>query len=223
MPGHAYRPLTARQAPVRATHHAAAVTETLASLAAMAFALSLTPGPNNVLLTASGATVGYLRTLPAQAGILLGFVVQIALCALGLGAALTHAPGLRPALAAIATVYMLWLAVRLWRARASASHSDDGRAGRMSWWRYTGLQFVNPKTWLANLAFVTGYLESTRAHSLGTRAALVVAFLVVITTSMTVWTLFGAALRARLGERHWAVVTRTLAVLAAVTVPTVWI
>jgi threonine/homoserine/homoserine lactone efflux protein len=197
------------------------VTETFVSLAAMAFALSLTPGPNNVLLTASGAAVGYLRTLPAQVGILLGFIVQIALGATGLAVVVSRAPGLHRALAVVATGYMLWLARRLWRATARSEGTDD--AVTMPWWRFTALQFVNPKTWLANVAFVTGYLETGASRTPGARIALVLVFLLVVTTSMTVWTVFGAALRRRLHARRWSLLSRGLAVLAAATVPTFWV
>jgi threonine/homoserine/homoserine lactone efflux protein len=194
----------------------------LASLVAMAFVLSVTPGPNNVLLTASGATSGYLRTLPAQAGILAGFLVQIGLCALGVGAALAGEPALRVGFAVVASAYMVWLALRLWRVHTTASY-DVSSPVVGTWWRWSVLQFVNPKTWLANVTFVSGYLESARVTSLGSRALVTAVFLGVISTSMTIWTVFGTALRSRLGPGDWRVVSRSLAVLAVATVATFWI
>ena len=46
-------------------------------LAMFAFVSSVTPGPNNVMLTASGATFGYRRSVPHMLGICLGVVVMV--------------------------------------------------------------------------------------------------------------------------------------------------
>ena len=48
-----------------------------------AFVMSITPGPNNVMLTVSGATFGFRRTLPHLFGVVFGFVVQLLAVCLG--------------------------------------------------------------------------------------------------------------------------------------------
>jgi threonine/homoserine/homoserine lactone efflux protein len=84
------------------------------------------------------------------------------------------------------------------------------------------LQFVNPKTWLATLALVSGYLQG-RSLDLAETTAAVALFLAIVTMSMTVWTVFGASIRARTGPEQWRLVNRSLAVLAACTVVTFWV
>lgn len=198
------------------------------SLVTVAFVMSITPGPNNVLLTASGAGVGFVRTVPAMLGVLAGFVGEIALCIAGAGALLFRHESARIALTVLASGYMLWLAVRLWRAPVGAASAAAGDLAP-SLWRFAVLQFVNPKSWLATLAFVAGFLGPRNPlgppHPLGLLGDLlaVAVFLGVISVSMCVWTVFGAALRARLQPRHWHRVNRTLAVLAAATSITFWL
>jgi threonine/homoserine/homoserine lactone efflux protein len=155
-------------------------------------------------------------------GVLAGFVGEIALCVAGAGALLFRHESARIALTVLASGYMLWLAVRLWRAPAGAASTAAGDLAP-SLWRFAVLQFVNPKSWLATLAFVAGFLGPRNPLGpLGDLLAVAV-FLGVISVSMCVWTVFGAALRACLQSRHWHRVNRTLAVLAAATSITFWL
>jgi threonine/homoserine/homoserine lactone efflux protein len=72
------------------------------------------PGPNVILLTASGARFGFQRTLPHLAGVVLGVGIIAGLTAFGLGAILIAMPQLTLALKGIAAVWILWMAWRLW-------------------------------------------------------------------------------------------------------------
>ena len=56
--------------------------------------MSITPGPNNVMLTASGVAFGYRRTLPHLLGVSLGHSAQIGLVCLGLGSVFVRWPWL---------------------------------------------------------------------------------------------------------------------------------
>jgi len=186
----------------------------------MAFVLSITPGPNNVLLTIAGAQHGWWRTVPSLAGILGGFMTIIGLCLLGVGQVVKTVPGVHAVLMVAATTYMVWLAARLWR---STGHGSPAPAmSVLGCWRFATLQFVNPKTWLASLALVSGYLEGRQLDSLE-RLLAIALFLGVISVSMTVWVSFGSLIRARMTPDRWRIVNRVLAVLAASTVVTFWV
>src|SRR5580698_9610397 len=77
------------------------------------FVMSITPGPNNVMLTASGASFGFRRTLPHMLGIACGFVVQLlALCA-GLAALFAQWPQLQSVLGWVGAAYLLFLGWRM--------------------------------------------------------------------------------------------------------------
>src|SRR5579864_2175458 len=73
------------------------------------FVMSITPGPNNVMLTASGANFGFRRTLPHILGICCGFVVQLLAVCAGLAALFTRWPALQSALAWVGAAYLLYL------------------------------------------------------------------------------------------------------------------
>lgn len=192
----------------------------LASVVVLAFVMAATPGPNNALFAAAGARNGYRRTLPMLGGMLAGFVALIVLGVAGAGALLLVLPGSNVVLPAIASIYMAYLTGRLWRAPAPSG--DEGREPLLSWWQMLLFQVANPKTLLAVLAFVTGKLGPNSPG--GTLADLVAAgfFLATVWLSASTWTLFGAALRARLGPAHWRGTMRGMAVLSALTIPTFW-
>jgi threonine/homoserine/homoserine lactone efflux protein len=196
--------------------------ERILPMMSMAFVMSITPGPNNMLLAISGAHVGFRRTVPAVVGVLLGFCVVIGLCAVGTDALITGVPRVRMLLTVVASAYMLWLAQKLWRARAPTSddHGAD-QAVLLAWWRFAALQLVNPKTWLACVALISGYLEAQHLD-LSQQAAATASFLAVIASSMTIWVAFGSSIRSRFTATHWSRFHRTLAVLAAATAVTFW-
>ena len=58
--------------------------ELLTALAAFAFVTSITPGPNNLMLMASGANFGFRRTIPHMLGVGLGFVFMVVMIGAGL-------------------------------------------------------------------------------------------------------------------------------------------
>lgn len=103
---------------------------------ALAFALSMsaTPGPNNAMVTASGATWGFRRTVPHLLGISLGFPAMLVAVALGAGGVLRAHPWLHEALRWVGAAYLLWLAWRIAVAepgrtgcRPVGAHSPSGR------------------------------------------------------------------------------------------------
>ena len=87
--------------------------ELLFGLVGFAFALSITPGPNNLMLMASGANFGLLRTLPHMLGISLGHGFMVFLMGLGLVRLFESYPNLRLALTVLCSAYLLWLAWKI--------------------------------------------------------------------------------------------------------------
>ncbi len=193
----------------------------LASLALLVFVMAATPGPNNILFAASGARVGYRRTVPGLVGMLAGFTVILAACALGIGALVPREPAAQTSMTGLMSGYMAWLGLRLWRAPASGP--DHTEARMLTWQQMAALQLLNPKTWIACLAFASGYLANNSPGGLGVDLVGVATFLSVVLTSASLWTLFGATLRARLRPHHWRTFNRSLAVLALAAVLTFWL
>lgn len=195
------------------------MTAWLGSIVVLAFVMAATPGPNNVLFAAAGARHGYLRTVPLLAGMLGGFVVLIGAGVAGVGGILAAVPGSRLAMTAVASAYMAYLGVRLWR----ASPEEPGDAAPLlTWWQMALFQVANPKTWLAVLTFVTGKLGPNGPGGVAGDLAGAACFLAVVWGSASLWTLFGAALRASLAAGHGRRAMRALAILAVLTIPTFW-
>jgi threonine/homoserine/homoserine lactone efflux protein len=164
---------------------------TLAPLVALAFATTITPGPNNLMLLASGLNFGWRRTLPCWAGVVLGFSCLIVGVGLGLGAALGRWPALDLALRVGSALVILWMA---WRIAGAKAHSRaEGPARPMRFFEAAAFQWINPKAWMMAVAAVAGYAPLDRFWT--SLVAIVVAFWVVGAPANAVWIGFGVGLR----------------------------
>ena len=131
----------------------------LAALFGFALTASMTPGPNNVMLMASGANFGVRRSLPHAAGITIGFSIMIALVGHGLGRAFDLWPSLRIGLAVVSAGYLAWLA---WKIATAAPPGSRGQASRpLSLLQAAGFQWVNPKAWTMAVSAITLFAKGT--------------------------------------------------------------
>ncbi|MFN4100293.1 MAG: LysE family translocator [Pararhodobacter sp.] len=163
----------------------------LLALLSFAFVSSMTPGPNNVMLLASGVNFGFVRSLPHMAGITLGFVVMIALVGLGVAGLFTAWPPARTVLSVVSVAYLLWLAWKIATAAPpSGAVATDARP--LSFWQAAAFQWVNPKGWTAALTANALYAPGADLPSVAVVAG---AFLLVSLASVTVWTVLGRTLR----------------------------
>ncbi len=127
-----------------------------AALCLFAFASSITPGPNNMMLMASGANFGWKRTFPHWLGVVTGFSIMIVGCGLGLGGLFTAFPVLHEILKWVGAAYLVWLAYKV---GSSKKLSGGGSSGKpMSFLAAVAFQAVNPKAWAMALTAVTVYL-----------------------------------------------------------------
>jgi threonine/homoserine/homoserine lactone efflux protein len=159
----------------------------LLALAGFAFVSSITPGPNNLMLLASGTRFGWRRSLPHLLGISFGFGVMLLAVGLGLGAVFAALPRLHALLQWVSAAYLLWLA---WQVANAPPPSLDGAgsAKPMGFWPAAAFQIVNPKAWAMALTAVTAYAE------LGV-AALTAVFVLVNLPCCGAWAVLGEQLR----------------------------
>lgn len=192
----------------------------LAALALYAFVMSITPGPNNVMLTTSGLIFGLARTWPHILGIPFGVGVQLLAVGAGLGAIFAMEPRVQVALKLAGTLYLLWLAHRLWRA---AGVRDTRLARPITFLQAAAFQFVNPKAWLIAVTVVSAFVTPGEGQAL--RLALVcMVFALVGIPCMAVWAAFGAGLRRILADpAKLRLVNRGMSVLAAITAGLFWL
>ncbi len=171
--------------------------ELLPALMAFAFVTSVTPGPNNLMLMASGANFGLRRTAPHALGVALGFVAMAAATGLGLGAALEAAPWAEAVLKAASAAYMLWLAWRIARAAAPEARASGGRP--FTFLQAAAFQWVNPKAWAMALGAMSLYAADGAVASV---AIVATVFGAVNLPSVGVWAALGTQLR-RLLTSPW--------------------
>jgi len=162
------------------------------ALAGFAFVTSITPGPNNLMLLASGTQFGWRRSLPHLLGISFGFGVMLVLVALGLGQAFEALPGLHQGLTWASLAYLLYLA---WRVATAGPPEAGGRPGArpLGFWGAALFQAVNPKAWAMALTAVTAYGPG-QAEDLGV-APLTAIFVLVNLPCCGAWAVLGEQMR----------------------------
>ena len=160
------------------------------ALVAFAFATSATPGPNNLMLMASGANFGLRRTVPHALGVSLGHAFMVAAMGLGLAAAFEAVPWALTALKVVSALYMLWLAWRIANAAAPEARAGSGRP--MTFLEAAAFQWVNPKAWAMALGAVALYAADGAVASVLAVAAV---FAAVNLPSVSVWAALGTQLR----------------------------
>ncbi len=165
--------------------------DVLLALVGFAFVTSVTPGPNNMMLMASGANFGFRRTVPHMLGISLGHALMVFLVGMGIGEVFVVWPVLNRVLEVVAVAYMLWLAWKIAGSGAPGNGKSGGRVagGRpFSFWQAAGFQWVNPKAWAMALTATTVYAPG---HGWAAMALVAVVFASVNLPSVSVWTVLG--------------------------------
>lgn len=174
------------------------------ALALFSFVSSITPGPNNLLATSSGARFGLRRTIPQVAGVTFGFTLLFALAGSGVAALAQSSPRTTAVLSLVGYAYLAWLAYRLIAAGWGPTHglAMASVLRPMSFWQSAAFQFANPKAWMMALSAATSFLGGSDG-SLATAIGLGAVFAAVNFPCVASWALLGARLRDWLGDaRH---------------------
>jgi threonine/homoserine/homoserine lactone efflux protein len=179
-----------------------------------------TPGPNNMMLMASGVNFGVRRSLPHLVGVVLGFALMTALVGLGLDAIFRAAPWALPAMRWAGAAYLLWLA---WRIANAGAVKDGARGGSpLGVLAAAAFQWINPKGWVMAVSALTTYAVSQNY----TTSVIVVAvtFMLTALPCAGVWLVFGAGMRRFLADpRHARWFNGMMAaLLVASIVPVFW-
>jgi threonine/homoserine/homoserine lactone efflux protein len=164
--------------------------DALLALAAFALVSSITPGPNNLMLMASGANFGFRRTVPHMLGIGIGFAVMIVLVGLGLVRIFDAFPVTHLILTIVGVAYLLWLAWKI--AHAAAPDAAKTGAQPFTFMQAALFQWVNPKAWQMALTAITLYAPDRSATAI-LWVALV--FALINLPSVSTWTVMGQQMR----------------------------
>ncbi|SBS32870.1 Cysteine/O-acetylserine efflux protein [Marinomonas spartinae] len=184
-------------------------------VAVFAFVMSVTPGPNNMMLLSSGAQFGFRRTLPHMLGIILGMASLLLAILLGLGSLFILYPPLYSVLKWVGGAYLLWLAWKIANAPTDkmaeqkpslvspSQHSGlqprsaDKQIMPMRWWQASLFQYVNPKAWMMSIGCVSSF---SLAGDLYVQSGfwIIILFACMGFPAITIWVLAGEAIRRKL-------------------------
>jgi threonine/homoserine/homoserine lactone efflux protein len=170
--------------------------DTFLALLVYAFVTSITPGPNNLMLLASGVNFGFVRTIPHMAGIAIGFLALLLAVGLGLGAVLKAFPALELVLKVAGGAYLLYLAWKIAMSRTLGG--VDGKSRPMTFLEAAAFQWVNAKAWAMAVGAMSLYTNPAQPFF----SVLVIgfAFAAVNFPSVSTWAGFGMALRGFLAD-----------------------
>jgi threonine/homoserine/homoserine lactone efflux protein len=173
--------------------------------------MAITPGPNNVMLTASGVNFGFRRTLPHMLGVVLGFPAMVLAVGLGLGGLFEAYPQIHAVLKYIGITYLLWLAWKI--ANAGRTEDTGAEAAPLNFLQAAGFQWVNPKAWIAVVGAIATY-TTLQGNVIQEVLLIAIVFAFVTLPSVAIWTLFGTAIRRLLkSNRARTLFNRSMATL----------
>jgi threonine/homoserine/homoserine lactone efflux protein len=159
---------------------------------AFAFVTSVTPGPNNTMLLASGVNFGIRRTEPHMLGISFGLMSLVLAAGLGLGKLFEELPMLYVILRYVGALYLLYLA---WKIATSGAPEDPSAEHRkpFTFVQAAAFQWINPKAWVMAIGAITTY---TPQENFVVNVLLIAGlFALVNCPTMSVWTAAGSLLR----------------------------
>jgi threonine/homoserine/homoserine lactone efflux protein len=160
------------------------------------FIMFATPGPNNAMLTASGIKFGYIKTLPHLIGIPLGHFLQITLVSYGLGNVFLKFPYLQFYMKILCFIYLIYLS---WKMLGSFSVVKKQSGRPLKFYEASLFQFINPKAWTVAITAVAGFFPLEESFFTATMFLAATAPFVCF-PSISLWALFGSALRVFVGN-----------------------
>lgn len=191
----------------------------LLPLAGFALVTCGTPGPNNMLLTSSGAAQGFRRSLPLLVGVVGGINLMILATALGLGVLFERLPLLHALLKVAGSLYLLWLA---WKV-AMASGPAEGHRPLIAAHQGALLQLLNPKAWMMALSAIGGFTLAGEAYWPSALWVLAIFFCTGLYTG-AFWVVFGAQVRRLISTpRGWRRFNLGMGIATAACVLMIWI
>lgn len=167
--------------------------ESLFALALFALVGSITPGPNTLMLAATGASFGLKRGTPTALGVIVGFTLMVGIVALGLGTAITASPAALQVLRIAGVAMLVWMAWKVGSAPVHGAGDANKQIGKpLGFFPAAAFQWVNAKAWLVAVSAVSTYYI-VGLGPLSQSAVFTAVFLAAAIISCFAWLAFGAA------------------------------
>jgi threonine/homoserine/homoserine lactone efflux protein len=152
--------------------------------------VSMTPGPNNLLLAASGANYGFIKTLPHMCGVIVGFAIMVVASGFGLGMMLNEFPQVILPLKIMSVSFLLYLS---WRIATGGAHVIEGKSQPLTFLPAVLFQTINPKG-ISFLLSIMGAQVSDNEPLLPQLIPLFILLPAFTVLSAFTWTMFGTAI-----------------------------
>ena len=152
--------------------------------------VSMTPGPNNLLLAASGANYGFFRTLPHMCGVIVGFAIMVVASGFGLGMILNEFPQVILPLKIMSVSFLLYLS---WRVATGGAHVVEGKSQPLTFLPAVLFQTINPK----GISFLLSIMGAQVSDAQPLFSQLIPLFILLpafTVLSAVTWTMFGTAI-----------------------------
>lgn len=157
-----------------------------------AISAAITPGPNNIMLMASGLNFGIRKSLPHLLGIVIGFPVMVILIGLGFKVVFAKFPLLHEIIKIAGLTYLIYLA---WRVATSSRQSLEGaKATPLRFWQAALFQWINPKAWVMATGAIAAY-TSLSSDFFSQVLIIALTFMVVALPCSGSWLVFGFSLK----------------------------
>lgn len=181
---------------------------------------AVTPGPNNVMLTATGLNFGVRRGMPHLLGVVIGFAVMLALVGIGFGALFQVYPLLHEIIKVIGVLYLLYLA---WKIACSHGAVNAVAARPIGFWQAAAFQWINPKAWVMGSSALAAYTSTGDSFFLQV-AIICISFALITFPCAGIWLVFGAGLQRFLRDpKHLRLFNIAMALLLVASIlPVVW-
>jgi threonine/homoserine/homoserine lactone efflux protein len=196
--------------------------ELLIAIASFAFVTSATPGPNNIMLTASGANFGFVKTLPHITGIVAGIAVMNLCIGLGLGALFQQFPVVQQVLKVAGSAYLIWLAFKLLGFSYADGQGGSG-ATTFSFFQALSFQAINPKAWVMVISANASFSQSDDQYWMSV-GFIVLIFALIGPPSIMFWAASGQMIQRYLSNPtflKWF--NTTMAILTFACIVFIWI
>ncbi|EKT54511.1 LysE family translocator [Providencia rettgeri] len=193
--------------------------ETLLALSLFSFVTSITPGPNNIMLLASGINFGFSKTLPHSFGVSIGFLIMLFAVGLGVGALIQSSPITYSVLKYFGIIYLFWLA---WKTTISHSvaQSNNQEIKPLTFLEAALFQWINPKAWMMAISGMAMYTNINAPYLSMVQVAVI--FAAINWPCVAIWAMFGSKLREKLKQpktlRRFNLVMGVLLALSGVSV-----
>jgi threonine/homoserine/homoserine lactone efflux protein len=179
-----------------------------------AFVSTITPGPNNMMILASGLNYGIRRSLPHLFGIVIGFGCMVFLAGMGLFTLLDHLPILYNILHIVSVIYLVYLAWKIATAKP-LGNTQNAHSKPMTFLQAAAFQWVNPKAIVIAMAAITTYVPETPESDFVMNVMIVSILFALVTLPCTgIWAVFGSSFRRFLNNPlYYRIFNVTMAIL----------